>query len=162
MSEKAKCAHGQKACCDNCHVEGCKKRKIFTPKASHLSGLAEAAKRDPLSLLHPELRAARELEKTDPEGAKKITDAFWEKARKEMEERRKDEEAKKNRTGKYDPVNISLGKCKVCNEDVVERLKWHYHGEMRFGGPSNAVRVHDCYYCKGCGVMYAFPPSRTQ
>lgn len=158
MSKKQKCHHGRGACCDNCHVEGCTKQKIFTPKKSPLAGLADQAKRDPLSLLAPELRRAVELEKTDPEEAKRIRDAFWEKAHKEIEEARKDEEDKKNRTGKYDPINIALGKCKVCQGDIVERLKWHYHGEIRYGGPSNASRVRDCLFCKGCGIVYAFVP----
>jgi hypothetical protein len=128
-------------------------------KKSPLSGLAELLKDDPDFFLAPELREAKKLEKTDSEKAHEIREAYWVKFREEKRLREQDEKDKKNRTGKYDPINTPLGKCRVCVDgDVVQRLKWESHGEMRFGGPSNSFRVHDCYFCKTCGIVYAFPP----
>jgi hypothetical protein len=135
------------------------KRKVYEPKKSPLEGLAKLAKDDPFMFLPRELAEAQVLEKTDPAKAQEIRDAYWTKFRKEKEERDADERAKKNRTGKYDPINFPLGTCRVCNEEsIVAKDKWVSTGEMRIGGPSNQFRAHDCFYCKSCGIKYQFVP----
>lgn len=166
MPEKKECAegHGKGACCSQCHVEGCKKRKVFIKKdvkKSPLAGLMEAAKDDPYFFLAPELREAKMLEKTDPEKARQITEAYWKKFHEDREAEEADAKAKRNRTGKYDPINFPLGQCRVCGDgDVVERLTWSHNCNPRIGGPSDSFRVHDCYYCKSCGIQYAFVPGK--
>jgi len=134
------------------------KRKIFSP----LEGLAKEAKFDPYAFLAPELREAKMLEESDPNKAFEIREAYFVKFRKERAEEEADQKAKKNRTGKYDPVNFPLGMCRntACFGDIVAKDKWVSSGEMRIGGPSNSFRTHDCYYCKSCGAMYAFIPEK--
>lgn len=122
-----------------------RKRKVYT---SPLRGLADAA---PTWGLAPKLREAASIESSDPKRAEQLREEHW----KEVELKCRDDEDKKNRVGKYDPENIPLGRCRICNGDVVERLKWKQNGEMRIGGPSNSYRVRDCFYCKTCGIVYA-------
>ena len=134
------------------------KRKIFSP----LEGLAKEARLDPYAFLAPELREAKMLEQSDPDKAYEIRQAYFIKFREERDAAKADQKAKRNRTGKYDPINIPLGKCRVCDGDIVERLKWESSGEMRIGGPSNSFRTRDTLLCNGCGIKYAFVPPQKE
>ena len=137
------CLHGPKACCNACHKPGCKKKKIFTPDP----------KDDPLEVALGYLN--------------NMSDEEWERARIATLEARKareqDEREKRTRTGKYDPKNILLGKCRVCTDgDVVEKLKQRESHPGLIGRGNTLYWVHDYYYCKSCGLMYAFPPKKVE
>lgn len=153
---KPKCDHGKGGCCDLCHVEGCKKKKVF--RRSALAGLAQEMKNvDPLEWLHPELREiTKRLKDIDPIRYEAEVKAWWAVQHVKEEIRQADEKDKKNRTGKYDPINIKLTNCRICSGDVVQRLRWSRSCNPRIGGPSDSHRVHDCYFCKSCGIQYAF------
>lgn len=157
-----KCGHGRGACCDACHTPGCKKKKVFTPKKkSPLDGIAAYFKANPDSWLAEELQEAEfHRKKGDLVKAEQIEKDFWAKKHRESAEREADEKAKRNRTGKYDPINVPLGKCRVCDGDIVEKLVWKSTGEMRIGGPSNSYRARDTLLCKRCGIKYAFVPGQ--
>lgn len=138
-------------------------KKKMSPLAGAADQLKEMLKKDPDCLLAPELRRAKQVEKTDPEEAKRIRKAFWDEADRLQKQKEKDNHDRRNRVGKYDPENIPLGKCRVCKTgDIVEKLKWESsHSTYRIGGPASpSYRVHVHFYCKGCGLVYAFAPNK--
>ena len=137
------CIHGPKACCNACHKPGCKKKKVFTPDP----------KDNPLEVALGYLN--------------NLSDEEWKEAReralKEREEREQDERDKRNYTGKYDPKNNPVGRCRVCPDgDVIMKLKTVESNPGLIGPGNKHYKVLDCYHCNSCGLMYAFPPKKAE
>lgn len=119
----------------------------------------EEAMKSNESLLPPELKKAAKLKKRGKIAeSNKITKDYFDNIDKKQIEAKQDEKDRKLKVGKYDPKNIHLGTCRSCEGSIVERIKYK-DSNPGLIGPGNRIPIHDCYYCKSCGLMYAFVPA---
>ncbi|MHB8564714.1 MAG: hypothetical protein ACYDDA_12390 [Acidiferrobacteraceae bacterium] len=73
-----------------------------------------------------------------------------------LAERRKDEEDRRCRRGKYAP---DVGTCRVCGASVVAEIRFAHSD--RIGGPPPRSHVPH-YACQECGLMYQKLPRKAE
>lgn len=160
LLRKMGCVCGRTESCEQCAPP--KKERRAAPTVLEIVSKCALSMGDD-AWVDPELREINELRKTGKKKkADKLEREHWLRKEEERKAAEADERDKRNRTGKYDPKNNPVGRCRVCPDgDVIEKLKTVQSNPGLISPGNKHYKVHDYYHCNSCGLMYAFPPKVT-